>query len=357
MTQRVDAKLLKEVEKFGKGKWNDCFHCGNCTAVCNLTEQGILFPRKSIRQLQLGLKNDLKGSVEPWLCYYCGDCSDTCPRQAEPAELTMTLRRWLMSTYDWTGFCSKFFKSKIFEIKALIIFSLVMLSLILLFFYPKHLLEFGHLFTLSAVSIVILFAFIPNVLRMWWVTIGRNNSKIPFWIYISQLKTLIIPTITHAQFRNCKEKSLFWLKHFFISGGYVLTLTSAIVGWVPYTYMYPPYHPINLCGIIGSISLLVSLGILIVDRVKKTYPVQKFSQLSDWLFMTWLWTFVFFLFLSYIFLSLGIEEIGYIMFIIFLVLACPWALILVPFSKTPHLLYRPLGIYFAKLKEKSIKNK
>ncbi|MCP4215690.1 MAG: 4Fe-4S dicluster domain-containing protein, partial [bacterium] len=103
MSSRVDAGLIKELKGFGKGDWNACFHCGNCTALCPLTEQGFLFPRKGIRAMQMGLKDKLAANVDPWLCYYCGECSDTCPRDANPGEMMMTLRRYLTSVYDWTG--------------------------------------------------------------------------------------------------------------------------------------------------------------------------------------------------------------------------------------------------------------
>ena len=62
--------------------------------------------------MQMGLKGPLESSVEPWLCYYCGDCTKTCPRDANPGELMMSLRRYLTSLYDWTGFARKFYTSE-----------------------------------------------------------------------------------------------------------------------------------------------------------------------------------------------------------------------------------------------------
>jgi ferredoxin len=59
----------------------------------------------------MGLKDKLAGYLDPWLCYYCGECSKTCPRDANPGELMMTLRRYLTSVYDWTGFSGRLYKS------------------------------------------------------------------------------------------------------------------------------------------------------------------------------------------------------------------------------------------------------
>ncbi|MCD6332289.1 MAG: hypothetical protein J7L89_03355, partial [Bacteroidales bacterium] len=53
--------------------------------------------------------------------YYCGECSETCPQEANPGELMMSLRRWLTSKYDWTGLSKKFYSSKIWEFGAIIL--------------------------------------------------------------------------------------------------------------------------------------------------------------------------------------------------------------------------------------------
>ena len=84
MATSVDPGLLKKLEKFGVKDAATCFNCGNCTAVCSLSTESTPFPRKVIRYLQIGAEEKLLHSPEPWLCYYCGDCSDTCPRDADP---------------------------------------------------------------------------------------------------------------------------------------------------------------------------------------------------------------------------------------------------------------------------------
>ena len=116
MSSAVNPDLLLNLKKFGVNDAATCFNCGNCTAVCSLSSESEPFPRKTIRYLQLGLDNKLMQSPEPWLCYYCGDCSDTCPRQAHPGEVMMGLRRYLTSRYDWTGISRIFYTSKAFEV-------------------------------------------------------------------------------------------------------------------------------------------------------------------------------------------------------------------------------------------------
>ena len=71
--------------------------------------------------LQLGLEDKLKGSLEPWLCYYCGECSEQCPKEAEPGETMMSLRRWLTSRYDFTGISRLFYRSWRWELFAILL--------------------------------------------------------------------------------------------------------------------------------------------------------------------------------------------------------------------------------------------
>ena len=146
MSKRVDPNFIQEMGKFGMGDWNACFHCGNCTAVCSLTEQGLLFPRKDIRAIQMGLKDKLATSTEPWLCYYCGDCTETCPRDANPGELMMSLRRYLTGLYDWTGLAGLFYKSVTAFIIAFVVVAIGILTVgFVKSFEYETLLHFGHI--------------------------------------------------------------------------------------------------------------------------------------------------------------------------------------------------------------------
>jgi Fe-S oxidoreductase len=62
------------------------------------------------------LSEKIRSAPEPWLCYYCGECSDLCPRDADPGEAMMALRRYQTAQYDWTGIARKFYTSTTFEI-------------------------------------------------------------------------------------------------------------------------------------------------------------------------------------------------------------------------------------------------
>jgi heterodisulfide reductase subunit C len=69
MGTRVDPSLMSELKEYGAVSVEKCFNCGNCTAICPLTSSEHPFPRKTIRMVQMGLRDQLVASIDPWLCY------------------------------------------------------------------------------------------------------------------------------------------------------------------------------------------------------------------------------------------------------------------------------------------------
>ena len=62
---RVNDGLGEELARFGGPTLDRCFNCGNCTAVCGLSDGEHAFPRRVIRHLQLGLEKRLLESTDP----------------------------------------------------------------------------------------------------------------------------------------------------------------------------------------------------------------------------------------------------------------------------------------------------
>lgn len=99
----VKPGLLREIERYGAVDVSACFNCGNCSAVCPLSEGSESFPRRAIRLGQLGRAKELLASDEPWICHHCGECTQTCPRQADPGEYMAAVRRWTIAQLEPTG--------------------------------------------------------------------------------------------------------------------------------------------------------------------------------------------------------------------------------------------------------------
>ena len=86
------------------------------------------------------------------------------------------------------------------------------------------------------------------------------------------------------------------------------------------------------------------------DRVKKQKEMSKFSQPSDWMFVVWLFLMGLTAFIVRLFIDTGLLEKNICIYLFHLTILVQWALIIVPFGKWTHFLYRSFAMYFAKLK-------
>ena len=368
MSERVDANLIREVEKFGKGDWNECYHCGNCTATCPLTEQGFLFPRKGYIAIQMGLKGTLDASVEPWLCYYCGDCSTKCPRKANPGETMMILRRYLTSRYDWTGLSKKFYTSHWWELIAILLIGTFTGLLFSVFnphgivtalnadggvkineMFPMHWVHLGDLIMAAGIGGLL----ISNILHMWYMTILKDKTiKVSPMAYITGVYDLAIHFATQKRFKECDDKK-YWASHWILMTSYVLMFTMIVVflPWFQTEKIYHWYEPQRILGYYSTIGLTAGLIYFFWGRIKKAGEMFKFTHISDWLFIIMLLLTTVTGILVHIFRIYGMPVATYYSYVIHLAVLVPMLVIEVPFSKWSHLAYRPFAIYFAHLKK------
>ena len=390
MIIRSDPTLAAEVRKYGKFDTNACLQCGSCTIICDLTSDSTSFPRRTIQYALMGLKKLLKSSLEPWLCYYCGDCSTTCPRQTEPGESMMTFRRYLTAQYDWTGLSSRLYQSKFWEIGALLVVGAFITLLIWLLhgplvtdhvelntFAPPSLVHVGDLILAGTLA----FFLFSNASRMYWFTMHQGSSakipdvirglkqdgfgyiiyqgekvRIPFLSFLAEAKTLILHAFTQKLFLSCKNNLGRWIKHLLLASGYVLMLILVVVFllWFQTDNIYPLYHPQRWLGYYATAVLIFCTVEILIGRIRKSEQIHKFSDFSDWLFPILLLLTVLSGILVHIFRYEGLPLATYYTYAIHLIIAGPMLVVEVPFGKWSHLLYRPLAIYFNAVKESAL---
>lgn len=98
MMTLVNPNFAKELERFGEDTALECFNCGTCAAICPLIYEH--FPRRMIRYIQLGAKDRiLENAQELWRCLHCGLCTQTCPREADPGEVILSLKRFVVDIW------------------------------------------------------------------------------------------------------------------------------------------------------------------------------------------------------------------------------------------------------------------
>lgn len=354
MSDRVNPELVKRFRKYGTGDWNACFHCGNCTAVCSLTEQGILFPRKEIRAMQMGLTNKLASSPEPWMCYYCGDCSETCPRDANPGELMMSLRRWLIAKYDWTGLAGLFYRS----LSALIMaFVLVAIGVVAIGFAKdfnhEAIMNFGHSLEFYLIFAVFALILIPNILRMFYYSVVRAKVNAPFGSYIAAFGNLFVHMFTQVKTLKCDKQTIRWFEHFMLVLGYLgLLVITVYLNWFETENQIIIY-----LGYITGGLVFVFTFLLMISRIKKTKELNKYSHQTDWFFIIWLFLMGLTAFLVRLFIDTNLLNDHFWLYMIHLIVISQWGILLVPFGKWTHFLYRSFAVSFANLKKAALKEK
>lgn len=368
---KSDPTLLAEVRKYGPFDINACFQCGSCTVICELTDDSASFPRRIVRYTLFGLRKLLKSSLEPWLCYYCGDCSTACPRETEPGEAMMTLRRYLTAQYDWTGLSSKIYRSKLWEIGALSFVGAIVLLLVGLYHirtvglpFPDFISQpmglehmFGKItiFTLS-VFFISFFFLISNAFRMYWYTMkGDRKVKIPFFLYLTEAKTLVLHAVTQKRFRDCPDKNR-WIKHFLLAAGCALMIFIKIffLKWFQTDNIYPLYHPQRWLGYFAAGALLFATGEILIGRIKKREQMHKFSCVTDLTLPILLLLTALSGIAIHVFRYLGLELTTHYVYALHLLIAVPMLIVEIPFGKFSHLIYRPLAIYFQTVKDKAL---
>ena len=348
---KINPEFTDELKSYGSFDANACYNCGNCTAVCSLSDEENSFPRKMVRFSVLGLEDEIQMSLDPWLCYYCGECSTSCPREAEPGELMMSLRRWLTSKYDWTGFSGLLYKSFTASMTAFILLAMV----VVVFaawqdFIPEKLLHYGYYFEMLAIAVVFVFILIPNIVRMWLLTIYNQKVKIPISAYFKAFSDLIVHMFTQKRTLGCDDSQVRWLEHFILVIGYLsLLFTTVFLDWFGTQNVL-----IIILGYAESAIIFVVTFIFVLARINKNQEVSKHAHPSDWFFVIWLLLMGLTAFIVRLFIDLNIFENNIWMYLVHLIILVQWALLIVPFGKWTHFLYRSFAMYFNRIKELAV---
>ena len=362
MALQIDQKLLSDLEKFGAEDVRKCFQCGNCSSICHHTDEIWQFPRKQVRMAQLGLADRLTGSLEPWLCYYCGECSDQCPRKAEPGETMMSMRRWLTSRYDFTGISRLFYRSWKIELAAILIVAV----LTGLGFYLAatgagrdiHVYDGEGAFLPSArvhifdwaMAVVLGGLLLVNCCRMWWFTM--RNERIPLSSYVRQAWLLPLHFFTQKRYGECEKKSP-WVTHLILMLSYFTMLVLIMfflhgvqagprIGW--------GYH---VFGYLASLGLLGMVIYAIRGRLQKRETHWKYSHETDWMFLVLLLYVAATGVAQHVLHRLGHPYAANVLYLVHMMGVVPMLVLEVPFGKWSHLAYRPLAMYYAKMQKEA----
>jgi nitrate reductase gamma subunit/ferredoxin len=381
MSVRVDPDFLLEIQKYGAVGAEKCFNCGNCTAICPLSNENDQFPRRIIRMAQLGMKDELLGSKELWLCYNCGECSETCPRQAEPGNLMAAARCYAVTNYAPLKigelFCKRPLWGAMIATIMVLFFGLFMYSerqimatdtLKLFGFIPYHLIHnvgLAGMILIGLISLFTIFNMMAHIARTnnlsfkSFFTGARMNWLQAFW------DAVVVQALAQKRYREeCEtpenRKAWYiskWFVHAATMWGFLGLLFATalnylldIIGVKATGTFVPLWYPTRLIGTLSGLLFLYGVTVLLYKRLKSVDKAHSFSRPSDWLFLTLLWLSGITGFIIEIALYLpGAPAWGYWTFI-FHVAVSITLLLLLPFTKFAHAIYRIVALYVHALK-------
>ena len=133
----------------------------------------------------------------------------------------------------------------------------------------------------------------------------------------------------------------------------MLILIVFFLPWFQTDNIYPITHPQRWLGYYATIVLVYGAGRALWGRIKKDIQLHRFSHPSDWIFPILLLAVTITGILQHTFRYLGWALPTYYTYVIHLAFAAPMLILEVPFGKWSHLFYRPLAIYFQKVKAKA----
>jgi ferredoxin len=371
MEYSSDPGLLAEVRKYGKFDVKGCFNCGTCTLSCDLATDFASFPRRSTRYVLMGTAQLLHEGLDPWICHDCGDCSTVCPRQTQPRDAMVTLRRYLASLYDWTGIASLINRSKAWHIGTLSFVAFLILALTVLYHlyvvkmplsdFASTSMGLEHAFPLVAhfTLVVILFPFailLTNAFRMYLITVHRKEIiRTPPSQWIAEARTFIFHFFTYKKMAECPKEKGRWPKHLLLGIGCLgmLALLVFALRWFQTDKIYSLSHPQRWLGYLAAAFLLFGSGDILLGRLRKKMEVHKTSDFEDWVFPVLLFATAVSGIVVHLLRYLGLELATHYAFVIHLMISVPMLVIEMAFGKWTHMIYRPLALYFQSLKEKT----
>jgi len=364
-----DPALLSEIRQYGKFDSAGCYQCGSCTVSCELVTDFASFPRKSIRYALLGLRGPLLGSLEPWVCHDCGDCSLVCPRQAEPRISMMTLRRFLTAQYDWTGIASRLLTSRAWYLGSLVFVGMLVVLLILCYHLWYVGLAFSQLatpmgmehmfptmtyYTLTVILLPLLLL-LSRVLRIWRFTMaGEDRRRIPISAYLLEAWVYVRESVATSLLHKCPEHRR-WLGHCMLACGTITMLTIKLFGlrWFQTDNIYSIYHPQRLVGYLASALILYGVSEILVGRLRAKREIYKETRFPDLVLPVLLLLTVLSGLVAHISRYAGFALTCHFAYAVHVIFATPMLVVEMAFGKWSHMIYRPLALYFLAIRERA----
>ncbi|MFC2113556.1 4Fe-4S dicluster domain-containing protein [Bacteroidota bacterium] len=371
----INPKISKEIQSYDAVDFSSCFSCGNCTAICELSEENAFFPRNLIRYGMLGMKDEILSSKEIWLCYGCGECSETCPRGSEPGDYVAALRRYAIAHYEPTGLTKLMFRKPL-AFTGITLILAFLLFFILMSLKPDHevarwifnLLPFDAVHDLGMYVFLFLgiITIIGLVKMQIWIgkaNSGKKNGNVKglnkVWKALIQTGNEIV---TMKRYRECDiqddaywaVKPWFlkpWFVHWTVMMGFLGLLLATILDFIFKDPATDIWLPSRILGTVTGLMMMYGASLAIVYRLLKPTHFYAKSRMADWIFLIFIWFSGFTGFWMEAAVTFHADSVfNQTVFIIHTVISMELVIMLV-FSKFAHAVYRPVALFLHYLQE------
>ncbi len=355
----VDPEFAEVLKSLGAKNVTVCFNCGNCTAICPLSTNEHMFPRKIIRYIQLGLKEKALKAPEPWICHACGECSVTCPRQAFPSEIMNSARTYAFAEFSTPKFIGKLFCSPKF-IPVLVAIPVILFAIfagITGISIPEGEVAFSkfiHHSYIETVGLAIgLYVGIVTISSAWkfWKALELKSKS-----FISDLIGAVILILKHARFKECETNVFRYYAHTLTFYGFLLLGLAALGDAVYFDILgreeltLPIWDPVKIIGTVGGILLLIGIVWIIGKRLAERKRIGA-PNYNDWFFMITLLIVAVTGITIEVSRFLNVASVAYPTYVVHLI-AVFCLLTYAPYSKFAHLLYRGLVYVYLEAERK-----
>ena len=133
----------------------------------------------------------------------------------------------------------------------------------------------------------------------------------------------------------------------------MLVLIVGMLWWFQTDELFPLYHPQRWLGYYATIVLMYASGEAMINRWRKEEQIHRFSHHSDWMFPALIFIGALTGILVHIFRYAAWPWPTYIMYVLHVMAMIAMLDTEVGIGKWSHIFYRPLSIYFERIKERA----
>jgi ferredoxin len=324
------------------------------------------------------MKQELLGSAEPWLCYACGECTASCPRDARPGEFMAAARKYAIAHHEPSGLTRLLFTSNPFSVVFMTILA-VILGMFMFDIKSDGVVE-RWIFQWMPFNVIhdmgmVIFAFtglsavVGLILMSRGLFKGMPKIDKPFAAGWKAIRKVVVELGVMKRYRVCvdDEEPYFknkhwalqpWFLHWSIMWGFLGLFGATVLDFLLKPPMITTMWSTRILGTVAGLFLMYGTTVAFVYRFKKVAHQYKNTRLADWTLLGSLWLAG----LTGFWMEVAVmanaspvrddaSAVSLAIFLIHTVISMQLVL-LFAFSKFAHAVYRPLALfsYFLRMK-------